>query len=305
MVWDLIIIGGGPAGLTAGLYGARAGLKTLLLEKAMPGGQAVLTEKIENYPGYPQGVSGPELMMSFMDQAMRFGLEFKTEEVNGIDFSRKEKAINTNENNYLAKAVVLATGSRPRFLDVPGEREFHGRGVSYCATCDGAFFKEKKVVVVGGGDSAVEEALFLTRYANEVVLVHRRDQLRATNVLQDRAKANSKMHFILDTVVEKIDGKNFVDKVQLKNVKSGEMRQESTNGVFVFVGTVPNTGFLQGVVEMNNRGYIITHDLLSTSVSGVFAAGDVREKFLRQVSTAVGDGAEAAMAAERYITGLD
>ncbi|MDD2497889.1 MAG: thioredoxin-disulfide reductase [Desulfitobacteriaceae bacterium] len=305
MVWDLIIIGGGPAGLTAGLYGARAGLKTLLLEKAMPGGQAVLTEKIENYPGYPQGVSGPELMMSFMDQAMRFGLEFKTEEVTGIDFTGKEKAISTNENSYLSKAIVIATGSRPRFLDVPGEREFHGQGVSYCATCDGAFFKEKKVVVVGGGDSAVEEALFLTRYANEVVLVHRRDQLRATKVLQDRAKANSKMHFILDSVVEKIDGKNFVDKVQLKNVKSGEMREESTNGVFVFVGTVPNTWFLQGVVEMNNQGYIITHDLLSTSVSGVFAAGDVREKFLRQVSTAVGDGAEAAMAAERYIAELD
>ncbi|MGI6066521.1 MAG: thioredoxin-disulfide reductase [Bacillota bacterium] len=305
MVWDLIIIGGGPAGLTAGLYGARAGLKTLLLEKAMPGGQAVLTEKIENYPGYPQGISGPELMMSFMDQAMRFGLEFKTEEVSGIDFTGKEKVINTNENNYLGKAVVIATGSRPRFLDVPGEREFHGRGVSYCATCDGAFFKEKKVVVVGGGDAAVEEALFLTRYANEVVLVHRRDQLRATKVLQDRAKANSKIHFILDTVVEKIDGKNFVDKVQLKNVKSGETRQESTNGVFVFVGTLPNTGFLQGAVEMNNQGYILTHDFLSTSVSGVFAAGDVREKFLRQVSTAVGDGAEAAMAAERYIAGLD
>ncbi|NMA14630.1 MAG: FAD-dependent oxidoreductase, partial [Clostridia bacterium] len=238
-------------------------------------------------------------------QAMRFGLEFKTEEVSGIDFTGKEKVINTNENNYLGKAVVIATGSRPRFLDVPGEREFHGRGVSYCATCDGAFFKEKKVVVVGGGDAAVEEALFLTRYANEVVLVHRRDQLRATKVLQDRAKANSKIHFILDTVVEKIDGKNFVDKVQLKNVKSGETRQESTNGVFVFVGTLPNTGFLQGAVEMNNQGYILTHDFLSTSVSGVFAAGDVREKFLRQVSTAVGDGAEAAMAAERYIAGLD
>lgn len=301
MVWDLIIIGGGPAGLTSGLYGARAGLKTLVLEQAMPGGQAALTEWIDNYPGYPQGVNGPELMTSFMEQALRFGLEYRSEEVTGVDFSGKEKQVETTEEKYRTKAVVIATGARPRFLGVPGEKEFHGRGVSYCATCDGAFFKEKKLVVVGGGDSALDEAVFLTRYAREVILVHRRDQLRAARAVQDRARANPKISFLLNSVVEEIAGTGSVEKVRIRNLETGEIHEEGADGVFVYVGTNPNTGFLHGALTLNEAGYIITREFLGTSIPGVFAAGDVREKFLRQVSTAVGDGAEAAMAAERYI----
>lgn len=305
MSYDLIIVGGGPAGLTAGLYGARGGLKTLLLERSMPGGQAALTELIENYPGYPQGVGGPELMMSFMEQATRFGLEFRTEEVMRADFSSQEKLLETENGTYTAPAIIIATGSRPRFLEVPGEKEFNGRGVSYCATCDGAFFRDKKVLVAGGGDSAVEEAMFLTKYAREVVLVHRRDTLRAAKILQERAKKNEKLGFILDTVIEKISGGvKGVEKVLLRNVKTGEVKEEPTDGVFVFIGNIPNTQFLTGAVDLTEEGYIQTGDLLMTSVPGVFAAGDVRKKFLRQVSTAVGDGAEAAMAAERFISEL-
>ncbi|ATW26204.1 thioredoxin-disulfide reductase [Candidatus Formimonas warabiya] len=301
---DVIVIGGGPAGLTAGLYGARAGLKILLLERAMPGGQAAMTEKIENYPGYPQGIGGPELMMSFMEQALRFGLEYQSEEVKKVNFYSPEKSVETDGKSFSAKAIILATGSRPKFLNVPGEKEFQGRGVSYCATCDGAFFREKKVVVAGGGDSALEEAMFLTKYAREVVLIHRRDQLRAAKVLQDRAQRNDKLHFMLDSVIETIEGTQGVEKVRLRNVKTGENKVEATDGVFVFVGHIPNTSFLAGTVELTEDGYIRTGNQLKTSVSGVFAAGDVRDKFLRQVSTAVGDGAEAAMAAERYIAEL-
>lgn len=301
MKYDLIIIGGGPAGLTAGLYGARAGMKTLLLEKAMPGGQAALTEKIENYPGYPDGIGGPELMMSFMEQAMRFGMEFKTEEVTQVDFSGEEKVIEAGGNKYIAKAVILASGARARLLEVSGEQKFHSRGVSYCATCDGAFFPDKKVFVVGGGDSALEEAMFLTKYAREVVVVHRRDQFRAANVVQERAKKNDKIRFILDTVIEEIKGGAKVEQLVLKNVKNGEATTEDADGVFVFVGTIPNTSFLKDKVTLTEQGYIVTRELLGTSARGVYAAGDVREKFLRQVSTAVGDGAEAAMAAERYL----
>lgn len=305
MGYDLIIVGGGPAGLTAGLYGARGGLKTLLLERSMPGGQAAMTEMIENYPGYPQGVGGPELMMNFMEQATRFGLEFKTEEVKNVDFSSGEKLVKTEKVNYSAPAVIIATGSRPRFLEVPGEKEFHGRGVSYCATCDGAFFREKKIIVAGGGDSALEEAMFLTKYAREVVLVHRRDSLRAAKIIQDRAEKNSKLRFLLDTVIESINGgTKGVEGIMLRNVKTGESKIEPTDGVFVFIGNIPNTAFLSQAVELTEGGYIKTKNLLMTSVPGVFAAGDVRDKFLRQVSTAVGDGAEAAMAAERYLTEL-
>lgn len=306
MRYDLIIVGAGPAGLTAGLYGARGGLKTLLLERSMPGGQAAMTELIENYPGYPQGIGGPELMMSFMEQAMRFGVEFKTEEVKRVDFSQKGKLIETENGNYTAPAVIIATGSRPRFLEVPGEKEFTGRGVSYCATCDGAFFREKKVLVAGGGDAALEEAMFLTKYAREVVLVHRRDRLRAAKILQDRAEKNTKLRFLLDMVIENINGgMRGVEQVMLKNVKTGETKAESADGVFVFIGNIPNTAFLEGVLDLTEEGYIKTRDLLMTSIPGVFAVGDVRVKFLRQVSTAVGDGAEAAMAAERYISELD
>jgi thioredoxin reductase (NADPH) len=305
MNYELIIVGAGPAGLTAGLYGARSGLKTLLLEKSMPGGQAALTEIIENYPGYPQGVNGSKLMMSFLEQALRFGMEFKSAEVTSVNFNALEKKVEAGSEMFTAKAVILATGGSPKFLSVPGEKEFHGKGVSYCATCDGPFFPDKKLIVVGGGDSAIEEAIFLTGYARKVILVHRRDHLRAARVLQERAMKNSKLHLCLNSVVEKIEGEQSVQKVVLKNVQTGETKEEDADGVFVFIGNKPNTSFLQGVIDLDDQGYIITQKLLMTSVPGVFAAGDVREKFLRQVSTAVGDGAEAAMAAERYIAGLE
>ncbi|MGI6711369.1 MAG: thioredoxin-disulfide reductase [Bacillota bacterium] len=305
MNYELIIVGAGPAGLTAGLYGARSGLKTLLLEKSMPGGQAALTEIIENYPGYPQGVNGSKLMMSFLEQALRFGMEFKSAEVTSVNFNALEKKVEAGSEMFTAKAVILATGGSPKYLSVPGEKEFHGKGVSYCATCDGPFFPDKKLIVVGGGDSAIEEAIFLTGYAREVILVHRRDRLRAARVLQERAMKNSKLHLCLNSVVEKIEGEQSVQKVVLKNVQTGETKEENADGVFVFIGSKPNTSFLQGVIDLDDQGYIITQKLLMTSVPGVFAAGDVRKKFLRQVSTAVGDGAEAAMAAERYIVGLE
>lgn len=306
MGYDLIVIGGGPAGLTAGLYGARGGLKTLILEKAMPGGQAAMTEFIENYPGYPEGVQGPELMMNFMEQALRFGVEFKTEEVIKVDFSAKEKLIETEQGKYESPAVIIATGSRPRFLEVQGEKEFTGRGVSYCATCDGAFFRDKKVLVAGGGDSALEEAMFLTKYAREVVLVHRRDQLRAAKILQERAQKFDKLHFLLDSVIEEIrGGTQGVEEVVIRNVNNDSVKTEAADGVFVFIGNLPNTAFLKDILDLTGDSYVKTKDLLMTSVQGVFAAGDVRDKFLRQVSTAVGDGAEAAMAAERYISELD
>ncbi|MCR6545513.1 thioredoxin-disulfide reductase [Dehalobacterium formicoaceticum] len=306
MRYDLIVIGGGPAGLTAGLYGARGGLKTLILEKAMPGGQAAMTEFIENYPGYPEGVQGPELMMSFMEQALRFGVDFKTEEVTKVNFSAKEKLIETEQGKYESPAVIIATGSRPRFLEVQGEKDFTGRGVSYCATCDGAFFRDKKVLVAGGGDAALEEAMFLTKYAREVILVHRRDQLRAAKILQERARKYDKLHFLLDSVIEEIrGGTQGVEEVVIRNVKNDNVQTEAADGVFVFIGNLPNTAFLKDILDLTGEGYIKTKELLMTSIPGVFAAGDVRDKFLRQVSTAVGDGAEAAMAAERYISELD
>ncbi|KKM10267.1 thioredoxin reductase [Clostridiales bacterium PH28_bin88] len=301
MVWDLLIIGAGPAGLTAGLYGARSGLKTLLLDMAGPGGQAATTDVIENYPGFPEGIGGPELMERFVAQATRFGLEIRWEGVQRVDFSRPEKVVVTDRGEHRSRAVIIASGTRPRNLDVPGEFKFRGRGVSYCATCDGAFFRGKRVVVVGGGDAAVEEGIFLTKFASQVVLVHRRDQLRAARVLQDRARANEKMAFRWNTVVDDILGEQLVRKVRLKNVKTGEVWEEDIDGVFVFTGTIPNTDFLGNAVTLNEKGYVVANDTLGTSIPGVFVAGDVREKFLRQVATAVGDGALAAMSAERYL----
>lgn len=305
MMYDVIILGGGPAGLTAALYTARGGLKTLILEKSMPGGQAALTDTIENYPGFPEGISGPELMQKFMEQATKVGAEFKTEAATAVDLSGKVKTITTANGEFKGKSVIVATGAQARKLEVPGEDRFTGRGVSYCATCDGAFFRDKRVAVVGGGDSAVEEAIFLTKFASEVLLIHRRDQLRAATILQKRAEKNEKIKFVFDTVVEEIEGDQGVTGLKLTNVKTGEAYTEELQGVFIFVGTVPNTEFLKGEIELDTIGYIPTRSHLKTSVPGVFAAGDVREKFLRQVSTAVGDGADAAMAVEHYLAELD
>ncbi|MHB1419482.1 MAG: thioredoxin-disulfide reductase [Bacillota bacterium] len=303
MLYDLLIIGGGPAGLTAGLYGARGGLSTLLLEMGMPGGQASTTDIIENYPGFPEGISGPELMQRFADQAARFGMKTAMEAASGVDLAAPIKVINTGQQTYEARTVIIATGAVARPLGVPGEAAYRGRGVSYCATCDGAFFRGKKVAVVGGGDAAVEEALFLTKFAKEVILIHRRDSLRAARVAQDRAFANERVGFRWNLVVEEIIGGPSVKGLRLRNVKTGIIAEEPFDGVFVFVGTVPHTEFLGGTVKTNEEGYIVCDTTLATSVPGVFAAGDVREKTLRQVSTAVGDGALAAMSAEKYLAG--
>ena len=302
MLYDLLIFGGGPAGLTAGMYAARGGRKVALIEKAVPGGQAFLTNEIENYPGFPEGIGGPELMMAFQEQATRFGLEIINGEIDEVDVAGAIKVLKDVEGNeYRSKAMIIATGSEPQKLGVPGEEEYRGRGVSYCATCDGAFFRDKKVAVVGGGDSAVEEALYLTRFAQEVVIIHRRDQLRATKILQTRAKNNSKIDFRWSTTVAEIEGNNKVSNLKLKDVVRGEIRSEEFDGVFIFVGTVPNTKMLEGKIELNKGGYIVVDAEMKTSLTGVYAAGDVRNTPFRQVATAVGDGAMAAGSVEHYL----
>lgn len=302
MIYDQLILGGGPAGLTAGLYAARGGRKVALIERAMPGGQAFLTNEIENYPGFPQGIGGPELMMAFQEQATRFGLEIINNDIVKVDLAGEIKSLTGADGTvYQARTVIIATGAEPRKLGVPGEEEFRGRGVSYCATCDGAFFRNKKVAVVGGGDAAVEEAMFLTRFAQQVVIIHRRDELRAINVLQERAKEHEKIEFRLNTVVEAIQGGQKVETLRLRNVVTGEIQEEPFDGVFIFVGTKPNTKFLEGVLTLDENGCIVTNADMGTSLKGVYAAGDVRNTPFRQVATAVGDGAMAAGSAELYL----
>lgn len=299
-MYEIAIIGGGPAGLTAAVYGARGLRKTILIERGMPGGQAATTDIIENYPGFPGGISGAELMQKFLEQAQRFEVEILSSEISGVDFS-EVKTISTSSKEIESKAVILATGTQSRKLDVPGEKDFQGRGISYCATCDGAFFKGKKVAVIGGGDSALEEAQFLSKFAKEVIIIHRRDSFRGTKLLQERVLNNEKISVRWNAVAEEIKGSNMVETLVLKKTDTGEVFSERVDGVFIYVGSLPNTGFLKGIVELNNEGYIRTDDFLQTNVKGVFAAGDVREKLFRQVSTAVGDGAAAAMAAEKYL----
>lgn len=301
---DLLIIGGGPAGLTAALYGARGGLDTVVLEQGTPGGQAGQTHWVENYPGFPEGVNGMDLVMKFLEQAQRFGAKVETAVVEETVLAGDMKKVRTGNGWYEARAAIIATGARPRSLGVPGEKEFWGRGVSYCATCDGAFFRDKKVAVIGGGDAAIEEALFLTRFASRVTVFHRRDTLRAARVLQDRAFDNPKISFGWNTLVTAIMGDNRVQSLQLQDVKTSDTRTEQFDGIFIFIGHEPNTGFLGNSLSLDDGGYIKTRENLATSEHGVFAAGDVRSKTFRQISTAVGDGAVAAMAVERYLAGL-
>ncbi len=304
MASDLIIIGGGPAGLTAALYGSRGGLDTLVLEAGIPGGQVGSTDRIENYPGFPEGINGFELATKFAEQVQHFGARLEMATAKEVDFNERIKKIKTEGGEFEAGAIIIATGARPRLLGVAGEKEFSGRGVSYCATCDGAFFKDKKVAVVGGGDSAVEEALFLTRFARQVTIIHRRDALRAAVLLQERARKNTKINFHWDTVVDAIKGTERVQGLRLRNVKNNAIREEDFDGIFIFVGLEPNTAFLGSSLTLDAEGYIVTSENLVTSAAGIFAAGDVRSKEFRQVSTAVGDGAAAAMAAERYLANL-
>lgn len=299
--YDLLIIGGGPAGLSAGLYAARARLSTLILEKEMIGGQMATTELIENYPGFSEGSSGIELADKMRAQAERFGAEIELAEATAVDFSGKDKVVRTANSELEGRAVIIATGRRPQMLNVPGESELRGRGVSYCATCDGPFFRDKRIVVVGGGNSAIEEALYLTRFASQVTVVHRRDALRADRILQERAFANEKVSFAWDSVVVAIEGDGKVESLSIKNVKTGETSSLPADGVFIYVGSLPNTEIFKGHVELDERGYVIVDADLATSARGVFAAGDVHVGPVKQVATAVGDGALAAISAGRYL----
>ncbi len=299
--YDAIIIGGGPAGLTAGLYTSRARLRTLLIELGVFGGQICTTEIIENYPGFPNGISGSELGQLMEEQAKKFGLETVQEEAIEVKIAGDRKVIKTHESEYFADAVIISTGTEYRKLGVPGEEEFIGKGVSFCATCDGAFFTDSSIVVVGGGDSALTEALFLTKFAKEVTIIHRRDALRATKIYQERAFANPKIKFLWNSVVQEIRGDKMVRSILVRNVKNNEVKELPVEGVFLFVGIAPRTQFLKGLVEMDEGGYILTNENGETNVKGIFAAGDCRKKLLRQISTAVGDGATAAFAVEKFL----
>ena len=301
MVYDVVIIGGGPAGLTAGIYAKRAMLNALLLEKMGVGGQIIVTDLVENFPGF-QEISGADLAGKFEQHALKFGLETKSlVEVNRIEDRGNLKIVKTNEGDFETKTVIITTGTTPKKLGAKGELELIGRGVSYCATCDGFFFKNKTVVVVGGGDSAITEAIFLAKMTKKVIVVHRRDKLRAEKINQEHAFSNPKISFVWDSVVEEVIGKQVVEKIIVKNVKTGDVSEIKTDGVFIYVGLIPNTGFAD--VKKDEWGFIITNDKRETSVKGIFAAGDCRVTPLRQIATAVGDGAIASVSAERYIEG--
>ncbi|MCX5995523.1 MAG: thioredoxin-disulfide reductase [Chloroflexi bacterium] len=302
--YQLIIIGGGPAGLSAGLYASRSKLDTLLIEKAGLGGQILNAEMVENYPGFPQGISGSELGALIAQQATKYGLPTAFAEVQGIEIRGEEKIVSTSEGKYRAKAVIIAGGSEHSKLGVPGEEEFLGRGISYCAMCDGAFFRDQVVVVVGGGNVALNDALFLTRFATKVIVIHRRDQLRATKILQDRAFSNSRIEFLWNTVVESITGDNLVREIRLRNVKTGKGSSLVVSGIFVAVGLRPNTGYLKGLLKLADGGFIPVNNQMETEVPGVFAAGDIRAGSIRQVVSAAGDGATAAIAAERFLSSV-
>ena len=301
----VIIIGSGPAGLTAGIYAGRAQLEPLLITGDLLGGQPTLTYVVENYPGFPEPISGQELAQSMQRQAERFGARILQDEVMGVDLSNHSLKVQTQGESYQTQALIIATGVNPRKLGVPGEAEFIGRGVSYCAVCDGFFYQGKRVAVVGGGDTAIEEAIFLTRFAEQVTVIHRRDRLRATQVLQQRVFDNERIDFVWDSVVREIVGHQVVTGVRVENVKSGDASLVPTDGVFIYVGSTPNTEFLKGELKLDERGYIVADERGHTSRPGVFAAGDVREGVLRQVATAVGSGAVAAMESEKYIAELE
>ncbi|MFH1034979.1 MAG: thioredoxin-disulfide reductase [Pseudomonadota bacterium] len=298
---DLVIVGAGPAGLTAGLYAARARLDTLLLERLSPGGQVLNTHWVENWPGDTAGVSGFDLADRFRDHALKFGLEIKSSEVQGLKIEDGLKVLETDAGPVGAKALILALGASPRKLGVPGEAELAGRGVSYCGTCDGPFFRDKVVVAFGGGNTAAEEAAFLTKFAKKVYLVHRRDELRACKVLCERVEANPLIEVLWSHVPLAIEGQGGVEAVLLKDLKSGQEKRLDAEGAFVFVGTGPNTGFLQGAVETDPAGFIITDLGMQTNQAGVYAAGDCRSTILRQIVVAAGDGAVASFAAQRYL----
>jgi thioredoxin reductase (NADPH) len=299
--YDIVIIGAGPAGLAAGLYAARGKRSTLLIEKNITGGQIALTALIENYPGIDE-INGFDLGQAMQQQAEKYGMETVYTEVNAIEPEEGGHLIRTEEGDFLAKAVIVTAGADYNRLEIPGEHRLTGYGVSYCGTCDAAFFRDMDVVVVGGGDAAMDEGLFITRYASKVKVVHRREQLRASAILQERAFSNEKMEFIWDTVVEEVNGEQAVDSVRLKNVKTGEITEMPTSAVFIFIGQTPNTGFINGLLNTDNGGHIIVNEWMETNVPGIFGAGDVRNNAARQVVTSAGDGATAAIRADHYIS---
>ena len=298
---DVIIIGSGSAGYTAAIYACRAGRKTLILAGSIPGGQLMITSDVENFPGFPEGVLGPELMEKLRRQAEKFGPEIIYDDVSFVDFSTRPFKVAAGGKSYEGKSVIIATGANAKWLGLPSETKFRGRGVSSCATCDGFFFKGKDVVTVGGGDTAMEEATFLANITNSVTVVHRRDALRASKIMQERATGNPKIHFVWDSTVKEITGDDKVTGVQLHNLKSGKESHVNAEGVFVAIGYEPNTEFLKGKVELDSQGYVVTRKDTETSVPGVFAAGDVRDHKYRQAVTAAADGCMAAIDADRFL----
>lgn len=303
-IYDVIIVGAGPAGMTAAVYTARGNMSTLMIERGIPGGQMANTEEIENYPGF-QSILGPELSTKMFDHAKHFGAEYAYGDVTKIEDGREYKTVFVGDNSYKARAIILTTGADYRRMGIPGETELTGRGVSYCAVCDGAFFRNKDIIVVGGGDSAVEEGTYLTRFANKVTIIHRRDELRAQKILQERAFANEKIEFIWNTTVKEVnekDGK--IGSVTLVSTEDGSEREMETEGMFIYIGLDPLTAPFENLGILDENGYIATNDVMETKIPGIFAAGDVREKLLRQVVTATGDGSIAAQAAQKYIEEL-
>ncbi len=300
--YDVIIIGGGPAGLSAGIYTGRARLRSLLIDKGLPGGRIVDAELVENYPGFLEGISGLELTELMSKQAAKFGLETLTAEVTGLELKGKQRIVKTAEGDFVAKAVIIAAGSDHVPLGVPGEKEFTGKGVSYCATCDAYFCRDKPVAVVGGGNAAVHEALQLTKFASKVTMIHRREELRATRIIQEKAFAEPKIEFRWNTVVEAVEGEGMVKRLSLRNVLTGEKTTLDICGVFVAIGLKPSTDHFKGVLPLDKAGFIITNEKMETGISGIFAAGDIRAHSIRQVIAAAGDGAVAAIHAERLLT---
>lgn len=298
----ILILGSGPAGFSAALYAARAECAPLVISGTELGGQASLTNVIENYPGFPEGVGGVELSTLLQKHAETFGAKVEIDTVTSVALAKRPFEVKTYDKTYLADSLIIATGASPLQLNVPGEKEYTGQGVSYCATCDGWFFRNKKVVVVGGGDSALEEAIFLTRFASEIILVHRRNEFRAGAILQSRLEANKKIHVVFDSVVTEIIGEGGVKKVRLNNVKTGKASEIETDGVFIFIGHSPNTDLFDGQLDLDARGYIKVDNKMATSVEGVFAAGEVADPIFRQVVTSAGMGAAAGMQAAKFLT---
>jgi thioredoxin reductase (NADPH) len=301
----VLIIGSGPAGLTAAVYAARANLAPLVLAGGLYGGQLMLTTEVENYPGFPEGILGPDLMIKFREQAERFGARIENVDATSVDFSKKPFVVRTADEEFHAKTVIVATGASARWLEIPGEEKLRGRGVSTCATCDGAFFREKHIVVVGGGDSAMEEALFLTRFGRRVTVIHRREGLRASKIMAERARSHPKIDFIWNTIVDEVLGEHHMTGLKLRNVHDNSVMEYEADALFIAIGHTPNTGIFAGQLDLDEMGYIVSPDGTETNIDGVFVAGDVNDIRYKQAITAAGAGCRAAMDAERYLEAME